>query len=160
MINSVHGNLFDYVSTTMSTGTHFILHGCNSRGVMGSGFAKELRNRYPGAYDAYRSQYDITGLQLGTNVMYLIPETDIIIVNCITQQNYGHDGRKYVSYDAIDSCTKTLYNLVQSEIETDEVNFHFPLLGAGLAGGDWNIISNIIDTNLSHKSINKTLYIL
>ena len=38
-----------------------LLHVCNNKGVMGSGIAKEIRERIPEAFHAYRKSY----LELG-----------------------------------------------------------------------------------------------
>lgn len=139
-----------------------IMHGCNAQGVMGSGFAKELRERYPEAYTEYTTIHNSRGLELGDNVLYNIPSTNIIISNSITQQYYGRDGKKYVSYDAIDKCTKDLYNLLKMELDERPLTIHFPAIGAGLGGGDWDIISTIIDKNCKDGNypFYKKLYIL
>lgn len=136
---------------------HIIFHGCNAQGKMGSGFAKELRSRFPGAYDEYEKTHKSTGLMLGSNV-YFNPDDkeNVIISNCITQERYGYDGKKYVSYDAIDLCMKNLNELI-GLLETN-VHVHFPKVGADLGGGDWNIIKSIIETNLTNGT--KHLYTL
>ena len=36
-----------------------IVHGCNAQGVMGSGVAKIIRDKYPKAYDRYVAEYKI-----------------------------------------------------------------------------------------------------
>ena len=39
----------------------FIAHGCNCRGVMGSGFALQVKMMYPKVYETYRKEYERKG---------------------------------------------------------------------------------------------------
>lgn len=161
MINTYYGNLFETVLPRVQENDnimHIVVHGCNAQGVMGSGFAKELRSRYPDAYTEYRNTFLNKGLALGDVVCY-IPTDNLVIANAITQVNYGYDGKKYVSYDAIDTAFTEIEDMASTLVQYQHsVEVHFPLLGAGLAGGNWDVISQIIDTRL--KTPTKNLYIL
>ena len=142
MIRQTYGNLLD-----VQRG--IILHGCNAQCVMESGVAKQLRAKYPPIFDVYK-----TALQratqgsahsgLGTLSAYK-PHDDLIIVNLITQLNYGKAGKKYVSYDAID---EALQNFVAA-FEDTELPVYLPTIGAGLGGGDWGVILALITKHLS-----------
>ena len=162
MINHHIGNLFDMVlnQNRWEEDVHFIIHGCNAQGRMGSGFAKELRTRFPEAYNEYDAAYKAGNnhLDIGT-VIYHSAETDLIIANAITQEFYGRDGAKYVSYDAIDSVFKELNNtasLLKELSGKEEIHFHFPKIGSDLGGGNWNVISEIIDHRVTEAT--KNLY--
>lgn len=113
----------------------FIAHGCNAMGVMGAGFAAQIRDRFPGAYDYYRFLYVTSGLRLGE--VYAYSEKGKTILHCITQVTYGRSG-VHVSYDAIRDCMNEINYLYPGE------RVAMPQIGAGLAGGDWNEISKII----------------
>lgn len=165
-ISEHFGNLFDlYKIASKNKSTEFrlcdservdiIVHGCNAQGSMASGFAKELRSRFTGAYDDYMLAYDTVGLVLGENVLHVDDAENVIICNSITQDRYGYDGKKYVSYDGIDSCFDKL-NEVAKQLGNN-VHVHFPLIGADLGGGDWNVIREIIDGRLddAHKHLYK-----
>lgn len=154
------GNLFEHVlpeCVTAGDDVHIIVHGCNAQGRMGSGFAKELRDRFPEAYGAYMQHHKQFGLTMGTNVPYTVSK-NLVIMNAITQEFYGYDGSKYVSYDAISSCFESINNL-SFELQKDgtKVTVHFPMIGAGLAGGKWEIIETIIEEELftPHKILYK-----
>ncbi|EMR6009163.1 macro domain-containing protein, partial [Escherichia coli] len=141
--------------TDDNSALHIIAHGCNAQGKMGSGFAKELRNRYPMAYDDYKAYEKERGFLRTGQISYSLVSNDLIIANCITQQYYGNDGKKYVSYDAVDDVFKQLNYLCNVE---RSIHVHFPKIGADLGGGNWNVIKEIID----HRLVNaeKHLYIL
>lgn len=136
-----------------------IVHGCNAQGVMGSGIAKIVKEKYTYAYDVYRKVYEKDGLELG-NVYFAYPPNmmvmgDPIIINAITQFNYGRDPNvRYVSYDAVRKVVKALNHYSRTYIsewkdvhkeEPLQMKIAFPMIGAGLGNGDWNIISQIIE---------------
>ena len=150
-IEYVKGDLF-------ATEIHTIAHGCNAQGVMGSGVAKIIKERYPDAFKRYRNQYEKQGvLKLGDIIV--VPCEYIgekkIIVNAITQEIFGRDGRRFVSYDAVAESMAKINNMFEiygiSEIA-------MPQIGAGLGGGDWKVISAIIESEL--KSVKPYVYIL
>lgn len=133
----------------------WIVHGCNSHGVQGSGFALAVKNMYPYAYEVYRDAYETNGLPLGTNISVPVSD-DLVVVNSITQQYFGSDKTiRYVSYDAIQACFENLNDLVDNGEFTKEV--HIPMIGAGLGGGNWEIIREIIEQTVTFPT---TLWIL
>lgn len=122
-----------------STDSQYILHGCNCQGVMGSGVAKTIKEKYPLAFEEYKLIYDkFNCLQLGTTIFVKQPGGKTII-NALTQLNYGRNG-VHVSYWAIANIFKDLNTLVE---ERSEISM--PMIGAGLGGGNWNVISSIIE---------------
>lgn len=88
MIHEHRGNLFELFSTVTDdkTAIHIIAHGCNAQGKMGSGFAKELRNRYPMAYDDYKAYEKEMGFLRIGQIAYSAINDNLIIANCITQK--------------------------------------------------------------------------
>ena len=118
-----------------------IAHGCNAQGVMGSGVARIVRDNYPAAYKFYLHIHSIQGLELG-EVLDVQVSQDLYIANMITQEFYGRTKRE-VSYDTIDEC---FANLMTRNMRGLTINI--PKIGAGLGGGDWNVIEAIIKSNL------------
>ncbi len=125
-----------------------IAHGCNAQGAMGSGVAKAIRQKYPQAYNVYRGQYFMNGnmLFLGTMVPAFIygEDNDLekVICNCITQDFYGREGKKYVNYDAIFLSLKQTCDVAK---KLGQFNVSIPKIGAGLGGGNWDEITKQID---------------
>lgn len=138
----------------------FIAHGCNAQGKMGSGVAKAIRDRYPKAYGVYAAQHERSGLILGKVIAAdCSPHT---VLNCITQEFYGRDGALYVSYDAIERAIQTVDELMR--VERSKIytscdkqgdpspipRVGYPLIGGDLGGGDWAVISKIIEDFSDH----------
>lgn len=135
-----------------------IAHGVNCRGVMGAGVAAGIKEKYPTAYSSYKKSCDealnTTGLQILLGKVQLVsPCKDgicnqplLVIANCFTQISYGTEKRQ-VDYEAVAKCFATLNKRIPSLYEA---TLHIPKIGAGLAGGDWNVIEDII--NSEYKS--------
>lgn len=117
-----------------------IVHGCNAQGVMGSGIAKAIRAAYPKVYNTYREQYDAYGLCPG-DVVFVRATKDLWVANGITQEFFGANG-VFVDYDAINTVMRDVNDFSRKK-EIKEVGL--PLIGAGLGGGSWKRISEIIE---------------
>ena len=142
-IEYIEGNLFEAPEK-------YLLHGCNAQGVMGSGVAKIVRNLYPKAYYEYKQFIDSGSAYVGS-----INKVDCgkkIILNAISQEFYGRDGKRYVSYDAIDNIFSELNNIVE-----EGTRVAMPKIGSSLGAGSWDIISVIIEHNA--KTYQPVVYI-
>ncbi len=130
-----------------------IAHGCNCSGGFGSGFAKAVKDRYPSVREGYLHRFNTRGWKLGEVQLIGVGDgSGRVIANCATQQKYGpKDQGPYVSYIAI---REVFRNLAQSF----PGGFAIPKIGAGLAGGNWDIISEII--NEETGSIEVRVYVL
>lgn len=135
-MNYCKGNLIQQVKKG------HIIHGCNAYGVMGAGFAKQVKDTYPRAYQDYRNAYNFGGLPLGSVVTTIINH-DLVIHSTVIQREYGRTGGRYINYEALYTCLETVNNRIDL-IEHKEL--HFPKIGCGLAGGKWEIVGTMIET--------------
>lgn len=136
MIEYRKGDLLDVTSG-------IIIHGCNSHGVMGSGVALAVKNKYPGAYESYRDYIDVSKddqALLGSVIVYEVNE-NLLVANMITQKDFGTHKRQ-VNYGAI---ARGFDDLEEFYANAPGLVFHFPKIGAGLGGGDWEVIAEIIE---------------
>lgn len=138
-----------------------LVHGCNAQGVMGSGIAGQIRMQYPQVFEDYRHDYDKKGLQLGEVIFTDIDSGQgLYVASAITQDRYGQDGKKYVSYKAVHDA----FIVIAQEAADRGLSVHYPQIGAGLAGGDWATIQTCIDAAFArverdHGEIERTLWI-
>lgn len=146
MIQEIKGNLLE-----VERG--IIVHGCNAQGVMGSGVAKQIKEKYPQAYDVYKAFYDTKSLLLGNAVIVYVKKS-LWVANGITQKYYGYNPAiKYINYDAVEG----VFEQVREFNEPYNLPICFPKIGAGLGGGNWKIISTIIDETIP-DTMEKRLY--
>lgn len=138
-----------YVTGDMLEGPeHMIAHGCNAQGVMGSGVAKAIRDRYALAFTQYRTVYEKTGLSVGDVITVMCPGR--VVFDAITQEFYGRNpNRVYVSYDGLRQAFFAINDSEivrrRSDVMGEPEPIAMPLIGAGLANGKWSIISQIIE---------------
>lgn len=118
-----------------------LIHGCNCYCNMGAGIAKEVKQKIPGAFKIDEATMKGDRQKLGRNSIYMTEEGQIVF-NAYTQFDFWSEGPR-VDYDAIRSCFKIAVEYASSFPE--QLPIITPLIGAGLAGGDWNKIREIID---------------
>lgn len=119
-----------------------ILHQCNNRGVMESGLAKQIRNKYPEAYELYRENCSLRNFRapLG-EIYYKKVNNNLWIANAIAQDGYGRD-KVYTDYDALRTVLHRAYNRALLA----KCNLYIPYkIGCGLAGDNWDTVLRIIE---------------
>ena len=134
-----------------------IVHGANCFVTMGSGIAAQIRKEIPEAYkvDQQTKSGDVN--KLGT-ITYTTGTP--VVINAYTQYHWSKiapDGSNLVmapmntvlvDYDAVRSCMKEVRKLCGTDWKIG-----LPLIGCGLARGDWNIIKQIIIDELSDCNV-------
>jgi O-acetyl-ADP-ribose deacetylase (regulator of RNase III) len=141
-----------------------IVHGCNCFNTMGSGIAKQLRENFPEVYDVdcrtpkgdknklgsfTVARIDHWSMPKVTSDVYM-PEVKVFyVVNAYTQYEYGTN-KQHFDYDAFQIFLYSFKNYIElmarSNIRQNEtgkftpvesLKIGLPMIGAGLAGGDW-----------------------
>ena len=127
------------------SGADVICHQVNCQGVMGSGIAKQVREKYPEAYDSYKFICDNAKKENGTSSLLGVCQRVRIdghktIINVFSQDRYGYDGKCYTDYDALKKCLTTIKNSYKGK--TIAIPY---LMGCGLGGGNWELVSKLIE---------------
>lgn len=132
------GNLLDVTSG-------YLAHGVNCQGVMGSGIALQIREKYPIVYTKYHNLCKIASPDelLGASQMVIINE-NLTIFNVFSQLKYGKDKKRYASLKAIRSGF-TYINLWMNINNQQRPILNIPKIGAGLGGLDWNDVERVIN---------------
>ena len=171
-MNEIKGNLIDL---TKEGRFDVITHGCNCFCTMGVGIAVPMKqnfgcDKFPlenpkfrgdinklGCID-YQSIYIPTETKSGKSKNLLIEfnSFDLIVVNSYTQYKYGRnheDGDKNpVDYYAIAMCMKKINHTFKGK------HIGIPLIGCGLAGGDWGMVKGIIEKELKDMIVTVVYY--
>lgn len=136
----------DLIKAYINGNVDSIAHCVNCAGIMGSGIAKQIKVELPLVYTNYRKRWlqEVDKrILLGTaqKVIEDYLHRDRAVYNLYAQFAYGTD-RRHVNYGAIGLC---LQNMSQQIHDPDKV-VGFPyLMCCGLAGGDWDIILEMIE---------------
>jgi len=119
-----------------------IIHGCNCLCNMGSGIAKTIKKLYPQAYAADCETIKGDKNKLGGYTYSLVGENkQITLINAYTQYAYSRD-KVDVDYEAV----RKVFEKIKQDFSGKRIGY--PLIGAGLAGGDWEVIEAIINEEL------------
>lgn len=152
-MNNVQGDLLKMAKEGQFD---LIAHGCNCKGIMGAGIALQVAKEFPMAKYAdikYRSTMkDLIGpkfeeAMLGT--LSLAEHNKCIVLNLYTQIEPG------ASFDlkaGFHPCLKKVYQMYQRENPYNpKKRIGFPMIGAGIGGGDWRNISAYIENVLDSE---------
>ena len=156
-IVNVTGNIFDYVESCIrqgNSGTSIIVpHVCNNIDLFGAGFAASVAKYYP----VVKENYHLLGQNfLKHNLGYAQ------FVEVAKDQNYGHrlifanmiaqngiigaNNSRPLNYFALCKSMSMVSKYISNSFDKDSrVQIHAPKFGCGLAGGDWKLISNLIE---------------
>lgn len=130
-----------------------LAHQVNCKGVMGSGVARTLREKYPEIFPGYHEYCVKYGVHnLGT--VNIVPCHDgHIVANIFGQENYGYDSKVYTNTPALKR------GLLKVKDYANEHNLSIAIpykIGCGRGGGDWLEIMNFISANF--QDIDLTIY--
>lgn len=124
-----------------------IAHCCNCYCNMGAGIAPQIKAKFPEAYIADCTTERGDESKLGT--ITFSEDTHPIVVNLYGQ--YDYTGRRHgemdLDYDALRSALRAMKE------EFSGLLFGLPKIGAGLAGGDWEVIEAIIEEELEGERV-------
>lgn len=138
----------------LKSNVDIIVHQVNCQGKMGSGLAKQIRDRFPEVYKDYvnfcRQKYD--GKLLGEALFCFDFFSNKTIVNLFAQDKYGYDKKRYTDYEAMYSCLETFSKIVE-----DGKSIGIPYnMGCDRGGADWDIVYLMIQKTLGDKNV--TIY--
>lgn len=122
------------------SGADIICHQVNCQGVMGSGIAKQVREKYPIVYEKYKEYCNAAKTGLLGKVLIIPTKDGFSIANLFGQAYYGYDGACYTDYVYLRECLKYVRGF--SLNKTIAIPYK---IGCARGGGDWNIVYKIIE---------------
>lgn len=132
-----------------------IIHIVNNLGKWGKGFVLSLSKKYPPCKMEYLNLYKKeTKPNLGyIQIINVDNDNKIYVANMFAQDGIkknSSDNKIYLSYEALSDC---LAKVADYCLANRILSVQMPLIGSGLAGGDWNEIKEIIKNELCYKNI-------
>lgn len=144
-------------TSPQAAGPKIIAHICNDLGGWGKGFVLAISKRWPEPERAYREWHrDRAHNDFGLGATQLVQvSADTWVANMVGQHGMraGSQGPP-IRYDAVEKC---LTAVADSAIELG-ASVHMPRIGAGLAGGNWELIEPIVVRTLCARDIPMTVY--
>ena len=143
---TIKGNLLDAFDRG---DVDIIAHQCNCFCNMGSGIAPQIAKRYPSARAADNATIKGDSDKLGTFTRAIISRNvngetidEGIVYNLYGQYGYGGNGIN-TKYESLKQAMQKMQQQLKNE--NDEGIIGLPLIGCGLGGGDWEVVSKIIN---------------
>lgn len=148
-IKVIKGDLLDFPD-----GISGIIHGCNTRNNFGAGIALAIKKKFPEAYAADSRAYTNSTAVLG-NFSFAELDDNRSVYNLYQQSTWhkkgGHDIP--LSYDALLCGLKKVRDYhFQKFVTPGKLGIPW-CMGCGLAGGNWNIVSEIIRETFAENEV-------
>lgn len=154
MTNSIVFHVGD-ATAPIGVGSKIIVHCCNDIGAWGAGFVLAISRRWKEPEQQFRT---LINPQLGDVEFVAVKSHDaapLWVANLIGQHGVRNTiNGPPIRYDAI----KAGLQKVCEFAKVQNASVHMPRMGAGLAGGDWEIIQKITEEELINKGISVTVY--
>lgn len=145
----------DLIALAQAGAFDVIIHGCNCYCTMGAGIAKTIKSEFPAAYYADlatgKGERDKLGNYSSAEVT-IDDQKTLVVVNAYTQYGYRRKSAPNVDYEAI----RSVFRKVKNDFAGKRIGY--PAIGAGLAAGDWTVISEIIAEELAGEDHVFVLY--
>jgi hypothetical protein len=151
---TIYDDIFNHNYLDINNGyTKIVPHVCNNMDLFGSGFAGLLSQKYP----IVKQNYHLLGKSfLAKNPGYtqsVIVEQNrqhgskLIISNMIAQDGViSSSNKRPLNYVSLCKSMVGVKQYIKQNFDMDQkVEIHSPKFGSGLAGGNWNFISLLIE---------------
>lgn len=148
MIRIIKGDL-------LQSSARFICHQVNCQGVMGSGVAKQIKEKWPTVFKKYKELCDknsgdrkaLLGVAYGVHV-----DDHTAVINIFGQYQYGRDGKQYTDIAALRrACVK----IAKAANLGDTIAMPYRI-GCGLGNADWGEVMDMLTDVFSEHHL--TLY--
>lgn len=136
--------------------THIIIpHVCNNVGAWGKGFTEAIDSCFPFARYAFDQQSELVGKELlGCNIKVPVSKYNAIIHMVAQDGLRSKENPHPLDYESLVECMEG----VAITASFMDASIHCPKFGAGLAGGDWSIITDWIHQCWIDEGIDVTVW--
>ena len=138
--------------TTIEKGV--IIQGVNCQGVMGSGVALDIREKWPIVYSKYKELPTGKKMLGRSQLVQISKDPSLFVVNCFTQVFYGRDGR-FASPGAIESSIAQCFEWA----DTFGLDIYTPKIGSGRGGLGWEDEVEPIISKIEKRWDNTNIYV-
>jgi O-acetyl-ADP-ribose deacetylase (regulator of RNase III) len=132
-----------------------IAHGCNCFATMGAGIAKTIKANFPEAFRADKKYRARPSQRLGNMTVAVtnnnVNDKPLIVANLYTQFMPGPD----YNYTAI---AQSFINLTRAYKGSEIKRIGIPLIGCGIAGGDWKMVKRIVKSELKDFDVTVVIF--
>lgn len=135
MLTYKTGNLLEAKET-------LIAHQVNCQGVMGSGVALAIKEKWPKVF----SQYALFHKEFTLGDVQMVTTSEKIICNIFSQRYFMPREVRHTNYEALALAFEYLRENTKADIA-------MPRIGCGLGGGDWRVVSALIESIFDDRNV-------
>lgn len=150
----------DLIKLSLEGKFDVIVHGCNCFCTMGAGIAPQMNKHfgcatYPMELIQKGDINKLGNIDYQKRVIEYAEFKKLIIVNAYTQYFYGQNSpncTQALDYEALTLCLRKINHIFTMK------HIGLPQIGCGLAGGDWEIVKEIIKKELNDCKVTVVIY--
>lgn len=123
----------------------------------GNGFASQVRRRFPQVWTQFRSEtFDAHRPPILGDVLNGSLSDDIRIAHMVAQHGIGPSKAPRLRYAALASCLVEVSRIARES----GASVHMPRIGTGHGGASWEVVKELITSELVEKGVSTTVYTL
>lgn len=151
-IKFVHGNVLD----PRGQGLKILCQVVNDRAAKwGGGVARQAAKKFPDAeVDFSLKIRNVPRSERLGSAVFTEGDEEIIIASLVAQDGYGPSKSPRIRYAALEQSL----TVVTARAIDDGASIHMPRIGMGEAGGEWSIISEMIENVMVRAGLPVTIY--
>ncbi len=119
----------------------------------GAGFARVVGKKWPDAQQDFRAWAEERNLRLGKVRLFDL-SPDLAVAHMVAQRGYGPSPKPRIRYGPLLECLSQLAEVAKAR----RAAVHMPRIGTGQAGGNWEIIGELIEQCLCKAGVLVTVY--
>lgn len=127
---------------------NIIVHQVNELGLMGAGLALQIKHKYPQVFTKYKQ---VANKNCWGKLQFVQIANNKFICNMFSQKGISRTHRT-TDYELMCKCLAKLNTFAEQHNLTIAIPYK---IGCGLAGGDWNIVSGLIQKYIPNAVIYK-----
>jgi O-acetyl-ADP-ribose deacetylase (regulator of RNase III) len=138
------------------TGNRIIVQVVNDRAqTWGAGFAGNVRKRWPELQARFTEWIENSRSEFRLGAVHLTEiEPTLYLASLVAQHGYGPSPKPRIRYRALEEALGKVSSFAMER----NASLHMPRIGAGQAGGLWEIVSEITDEVVCRKGVAVTVY--
>lgn len=152
----------DATKPTGKSKYQIIVHIVNDEGVMGSGIARVIREKWPHVYEQYQALFAEPAKKRATaqgQIQVVRADGNLFVCNLFGQSGVGDfNGLPAVRYGAVEEGLMRLRGRVKKSAIRSETAIAMPRIGCGLAGGSWAKVEEVINRVFEGSDLPITVY--
>lgn len=135
-----------------------VMHQANCRSTMGSGIAASIAKKYPGAQLVDKNSLYNPDEKFGKYTAYKA-ENEVTIVNLYGQYDFGRQ-KLQTNYEMLENAIDMFLHAINSGIyNKSKLKIGVPYkMGCDRAGGDWMVVSEILERQSKKHQLDIYIY--